>query len=281
MSVNLKAARDFVYTNGVLWERALFAHRFQGADVEPLHRCWRAYKNTDGGWGNALEHDVRCPASHPLALEFLLSVMAQHGVPAGDLFDGTAAWLEAQRQPDGSLRNPPDVLDYPHGPWWDESGGQTHPDSIVGNLERLDLCTDSLRRTTAAWVDQNLTVDKICANDWLFMAYHAYDYFSTSSPLSDHAARRQAAIDKVVRCAEQSGPERYYEIFYFAPTPDSPVAQALPPALLRRMLDHVESAQDADGGWRDEHGLAQWRPYVTIMVLAGLRAHGRDIGHRS
>src|SRR5262245_23142932 len=177
MSVNLKRARDFVYASGTLWERALFATLFQGESVERLHQCWLSYKNPDGGFGHALEHDVRCPDSHPLALEFLLGALTQTGVPVGTLLDGTAAWLERQRQPDGSLKNPAALLDYPHAGWWD-GGGQNMPDSIVGNLTKLGCASDSLRQTTAAWVRDNLTVEKIRANEWLFMAYHAYDYFS-------------------------------------------------------------------------------------------------------
>ena len=51
-----------------------------------------------------------------------------------------------------------------------------------------------------------------------------------------------------------------------------------PPAVLARFLDHLEGRQDEDGGWHDEHALPQWRAYTTIVVLHGLRAHGREIG---
>src|SRR5215813_1859484 len=99
MSVNMKKARDFVYANGMLWERALFATLFQGKSPDHLHQCLLAYKNPDGGFGHALEHDIRCPDSHPAALEFLLLMLSQTGVSVGHLLDGTAAWLERQRQP--------------------------------------------------------------------------------------------------------------------------------------------------------------------------------------
>jgi len=81
---NLCAARDFVYANGVLWERRLFGHLFEGRPVEPVLAAFKAYKNADNGFGNALEHDVRCPDSHPLALEFLLTVLLRAGIEPGD-----------------------------------------------------------------------------------------------------------------------------------------------------------------------------------------------------
>src|SRR3954469_22319867 len=98
MAINLKNARDFVYASGTLWERALFAYLFQGGSLDRLHQCLLNYKNPDGGYGHALEHDFRCPDSHPLALEFLLNVLYQANVPAGSLLEGTTAWLEGQRK---------------------------------------------------------------------------------------------------------------------------------------------------------------------------------------
>ncbi len=277
--IDLRRARDFVYAHGTLWERALFAYLFQDAEVERLYRCLLCYKNPDGGYGHALEHDVRCPDSHPLALEFLLGTLVRLDIPVGSLLDGAAVWVEQARQPDGSLANPPAVLEYPHAPWWD-GGGQSAPDSIVGNLERLGCATAALRQTTAAWAREHLTLETIRATTWLFMAYHAYDYFSSvaASDIPDHEARWQATIATIVACAERAGPKQYFEIFRFAPTPDTPMGRALPDVLRTRYLDYLEASQEDDGGWHDEHGLPQWRAYTTIVVLHGLRNYGRSIG---
>src|SRR5829696_1658490 len=112
--VDFRKARDYVYSNGQLWERVLFAYCFQDSSVEQVHSALRAYRNADGGYGNALEHDMRYPLSHPLALEFLLRVLHDTALPAGDLLDRAAAWVQANQNEDGSLRNPADLLDYPH-----------------------------------------------------------------------------------------------------------------------------------------------------------------------
>jgi hypothetical protein len=277
MTIDLKAARNFVYANGTLWERALFAYLFQGDSLERLHQTLLCYKNPDQGWGHALEHDMRCPKSNPLALEFLLFVLTQLKIPVGNLLDGSVEWLEQQREPDGTLRNPAELLDYPHAPWWD-GGGQTIPDSIVGNLTLLGCATESLQKTTAAWVQANLTPEKIRANEWLFMAYHAYNYFLPIRETPAGKAGWQAAVENVIQCAENAPPEQYGEIFRFAPTADAPIARAMPPKLLTKMLDYVQHGQQSDGSWHDEHGLLQWYPYTTIVALHGLRSHGREIG---
>ena len=51
MAVSFKNARDFVYSNGVMWERALFGYLFQGMPLERVHQCLLCYKNTDGWMG--------------------------------------------------------------------------------------------------------------------------------------------------------------------------------------------------------------------------------------
>jgi hypothetical protein len=277
MAIDLKKARDFVYANGVMWERALFAYLFQGESVDRLHQNLLCYKNPDKGWGHALEHDLRVPQSNPLALEFLLVIIMQMGIPAGKLLDGTVQWLEAQRETDGSLKNPPETLNYPHAPWWND-GGQTIPDSIVGNLTALGCISESLRETTAKWVQHNLTLEKIRANDWLFMAYHAYDYYQPLRETPEGKAGWQSAVENIIACAEKAESEKYNSIFRFVPTADAPVTSALPPKLLTKYLDYLAETQQADGSWHDEHNLPQWYPWTTIAVLNGLRAHGREIG---
>jgi hypothetical protein len=274
VAISLKKARDFVYGNGQLWERALFAYLFQEGPLEHVHRCLLCYRNPDGGYGHAMEHDIRVPYSHPLALEFLLSILRDTGLPAGELVDGAAHWVERNREEDGSLTNPPALLEYPRAPWW-ENGGQTAPDAITGHLARLGKATPDLLESTSRWVQANLTPEKIRANDWLFMAYHGHDYFFNIDDFPDLDAHRQATMENIIACAQNASEKQYYTLFQFATTPDSPVARAMPPQVIERFLDTLYASQRDDGGWDDENGLSQWRPYVTIITLLALRRYER------
>ncbi len=274
MAVDMKKARDFVYSNGILWERALYAYQFEDGSVERLRQCWACYKNPDGGFGHALEHDIRCPDSHPLALEYLLGTIQFHQLPVGNVLDGTPRWVEKQREADGSLKNPPATLDYPHAPWWN-AGGQTLPTSIVGNLTALGLVTATLAESTRKWVQANVTLDSIRATEWLFMTYHAYDYFMKVADFPDVDSYRQATMETILSLAQKAPDDQIYSFFPFAPTPDSPLAKAAPVGLIDRFLDYLLSTQADDGGWRDQHGLPQWRSPVTINNLVTLRRYGR------
>ena len=275
MAVSMRKARDYVFSNGTLWERALYSYLFDDGPLARLHQCLLCYKNPDGGWGHGMEHDVKAPFSHPLALEYLLTVIRDYDLPVGNLLDGTPQWLMNHRAEDGSLCNPAALREYPMAPWMIEMGGQKMPDSIVGNLTRLGLVTPSLAESTRRWVQANLSLERVRDNDWLFMAYHAYDYFMNVRDFPDLEEYQFATVQNIVDCAMHAPEKQYYSLFAFAPTPESPVARALPDGLLDRFLDYLRESQRDDGGWSDEHGLPQWMPIVTIGVLHTLKRYGR------
>jgi len=272
---SLDRGRDYVYSNGTLWERALFGHLFDGRSVDHLYACLLAYKNPDGGYGHGLERDLTCPDSNPLQLEFLLRVLADYGLPPGSLLDGAAAWVEQLREDDGSLRNPSTLFDYPHAPWWKDMGGQRGPASITGNLLRLGRCTPSLAASTEQWVRQNLMPEQILDEQWLFMLYHAYDFY-WHAPESDVVRAGCRAVEQRVNELTTAAPrQQWYSLLTFAPGPGRGLTEHLHPDLLARTLEYLETTQRDDGGWDDQHGLAGWQPYVTTQVLWVLHNHGR------
>ena len=275
MPVDFAKARDFVYRTGTLFERALFAWLFEGGSLERLHQIILCYKNPDRGFGHGLEHDLKAPQSNPLVLEYLLGVMKHTDMPAGSVLDGCAGWVESQMNADGSLRNPPETREYPLEWWWREPGGQTMPDSIVANLMRYDCATPSLVEKTRRWALANHRPESIRANEWLFMAYHAFDFFFAVEDLPGLARLRQATIDNIVACALAAPDNQVDSLFTFAPTPDSLIAQALPAGFIDRCLDLLAAGQQEQGHWRDQHDLPQWFPMTTINVLLALRRYGR------
>jgi hypothetical protein len=291
MPLKFEKARKFVYAHGTLWERVLFGHLFEGASLAHVHQCLTCYKNPDG-WGNGLEFDIKTPESHPLALEFALQIVRVTGIRANSLFHDAPEWLARTQASDGSLTNPSSVLDYPCAPWWVESGGQTSPASIVGNLMRLSIVLGDVADATRQWVMENLTLEKIRNNTSLTMAYQAHDYFLNVDDFPNIGLYRSATLENIITLAEAAEPEQYYQFALYASDPDSPVAQAASPKLKRRIFGTLAKIQQADGAWHDEHGFAEWHPWTTIAVLHALRQHGywqpdefsegfRDGGHAS
>ncbi len=275
MPISVSKARHFVHSQGTLFERALFDYLFDHGSAERLEAIILCYKNPDGGFGHGFEHDVKVPLSNPLALEYLLGVMKYTGIKPGSILVGASDWVESQMDEAGDLRNPPEARAYPMAPWWQEQGGQTMPDAIVGNLAHFGAAKPSLLQKTKRWVMARHTPKSIRANEWLFMAYHAVDFFFSIDDFPDLDKYRRATIDNVIACAERAPENQYDSLFAFAPQPDSTIAKALPAGLLGRYLDVLENAQQDDGHWLDQHELPQWWPMTTINVLLALRRYGR------
>jgi hypothetical protein len=275
--VSIDKARCFVHSKGNLWERALWDLLFSGASVERVHRCLVIYKNDDGGWGHGLEHDIKTPDSNPLMLEFLLSINRDTDLPLDELLEGTPKWVEKAQNEDGSLSNPPSLSDFPRAQWWED--GQTIPDSITGNLIRLGICPKGVRSKTKAWVESNLTLDDIQKNNWLFMAYHPFDYFFNEDDFQDVDKFREATLENIYKTAltheEEGESHKLFPFFQFARGPDSIVTQNAPNGLVDRILDHLEETQREDGGWDDEHNLDYWQPYFSTIILLALQRFGR------
>ena len=71
----LEKGANFIWENARLLERAIFEYRFCGGSGERILEILRTYQNQDGGFGHALEPDLRAPDSQPLFVEFGLRTL--------------------------------------------------------------------------------------------------------------------------------------------------------------------------------------------------------------
>ena len=95
MPIDINAAERFVHADARLLDRHGLAALLHGAPVAPVLDALRAYRNPDGGFGHALEPDVRAPESEPAAVLHALEVLA--GIDALDdpMVTDAAAWIAA------------------------------------------------------------------------------------------------------------------------------------------------------------------------------------------
>ncbi len=91
--VDVGAAERFVLANARLLDRHRLAVVLHGAPVEPVLDSLRAYRNSDGGFGHALEPDIRSPASEPSSTLHALMVLAEIGALDDPMADEAAAWV--------------------------------------------------------------------------------------------------------------------------------------------------------------------------------------------
>jgi hypothetical protein len=290
-----RRASDFLRRRARPLEQALFAHEFEGAPASAVLGALRAFRNADGGFGRALEPDLRMPASSVLATSTALDALRELG--AGDdepLVRDALAWAVARFEPEvpGWRYVPADVDAFPHAPWWSwelhRPGGPW--DHLVNPGARLlsqlshwpRLAPRPLVESLGRAFEKHVTaLTSEVGGDSLHYAVQV-DNERTRAKL------RELAVATVIRdpaawtsyCAKP---------LKLAPLPDSPLAECLASEIARN-FDWEIDQQAADGSWlpnwdwQGHHpgewpaARREWQGEVTLRTLRSLRAYGRIEG---
>jgi hypothetical protein len=294
VTVDLAAASAFMTTHARTLDRRRFAVRFGAGDPEGLLAALEAYRNPDGGYGWALEPDLRSPESQPgpslHAFEVFEEVAPLTSPRAVDLCD----WLATVALADGGLPLGFPVLDRAGcAPWWAD------PDPTVSSLQ-----ITAINAATAARVARHDPV--VAAHPWLTRAtdyclaaidaldpschalVHAYsvqfldavvDVRAEADPLLARLASWIPA-DGSVHVEDGTDDERMRPLD-FAPFPDRPARRGLAAAVVDADLDRLAALQQDDGGWSVEWATfspastLEWRGHLTVRALAILDRNGR------
>ena len=285
-SPDIDRAADFVWLSARLVDRHRFAHLFRGGDADAVHAALRPYRNPDGGFGNALEPDVRAPSSQPGAVAVALRILEEIGRLDGPMASDTLSYLETITGPDGGVPFMlPSGLDYPRAPWW-----QTDDDPPSSLLMTANLVVPLLRADFQhPWIER--------ATGFCWAAIDALDFTSTYSALfavafldqSPDRERAGAELSRIGPRLLESGlvaldPETTGDVHTpldFTPRPDLPSRALWDDEVIERHLDALEDGQQADGGWTFSWEAwapmveAEWRGFVTVESLTTLRDYGR------
>src|SRR5512143_3446799 len=111
-------AEEFIWHNARLLERRLFDFHFRSGSSHAVLSALRAYQNEDGGFGNALEPDIRCPDSQPVPVQHALEVLDTVGLMQGIAQPVCDYLLTITTHEGGVPWLLPTALAYPRAPWW-------------------------------------------------------------------------------------------------------------------------------------------------------------------
>jgi hypothetical protein len=281
----LEHAADFIWRNARLLERALFANQFLGRSADQVRDVVRACRNPDGGFGHALEADIRGPSSQPLHVEVALRALQQAGVRDMELAEGVCGFLAAVAREDGAVPIAlPSMLDYPRAAHWttiDPSDDPLNPTaSLVGLLQWQGVTHPWLERA-AAWCWQRMAAPITEA--------HTLRCALTFLWFAPDRERAEALAPQV---AEQAFSARWFNAepgtgsygltpLQLVPAPDAPGRSVFADALINAHLDDLCARQQEDGGWPIAWGAPgpgaamEWRGMMTLEALTTLRAYGR------
>ena len=134
---SLERAAEFIWRNARLLERAMFAREFLDGSSGAVVNALVAYRNPDGGFGNALEPDVRAPGSMPLHCEQALRVLQEADIRNLQLASGAAEYLSSVAEPSARVEIVSAEFDhYPRASHSSSSFGTDSPNPTAG-LEGL------------------------------------------------------------------------------------------------------------------------------------------------
>ncbi len=298
-SPDLARAADFIWRHARLLDRLRFAHLFLGHDRDAVLAALRAYRNPDGGFGNALEPDLRAPASQPAAVRSALEMLDRIDGFADPMVPKACDYLLTITTPEGGVPFVlPSALAYPRAPWWqttdDPPASITFSAPIAGLLHK--------RRVAHPWLDR--------ATDYCWRQVLAFDVAEPEGPARDverigksyearailafleHVPDRRRAeeafarigrlvLDRKLVALDPDAPGEVHTPLDYAPSPQSLARSLFSDEVIAAHLDALVAAQQADGGWMfrwtewNPAATLEWRGWLTVETLLVLRAYGR------
>jgi hypothetical protein len=283
MPVEIDSAEQFVFANARLLDRHRLAMLLHDAPAAPVLEALRAYRNPDGGFGHALEPDVRSPHSEPTATLAALEVLIEINEPGDPMIADAAAWIGAIADPDGGVPFVmPSAADYPRAPWMVPSdGGSFLTFAIAAALLATGAGEPWLSRASGWCWDQL----ESSSDPHPYLVKFALEFL-------DHVADEQRARDAIERLAPVLADDGTIAVaggieneritpLALSDRPGRRSRALFSDAQIAADLDRLERAQQDDGGWTFDW-LAwspgqslDWRGALTVRALATLRAHGR------
>ncbi|SED86747.1 hypothetical protein SAMN05216532_6034 [Streptomyces sp. 2231.1] len=293
-------AEQFVWLTARVLEQRLFAYHFLHGAPDAVETALDAYRDEDGGYGHALEPDLRGPVSQPLHTAHALRVLDAIGRCAGQRVERVCRYLTSASTPDGALPAVrPGQRGYPTAPFVpvvdDPPSELLATGPVVGLLHRNEVWHAWLFRATDFCWRAVESLEK--SHPYEVEAAVAFLDSAPDRPRAEAAAdrlgrlvreQRLAALDPddlgAYPVAPGYAPGEHHFPHDFAKSPASLARAWFTDGEMARSLDHLAAEQREDGGWPVRW--RQWaaaptleaRPMVTIEALRTLRAYGRFVG---
>lgn len=286
MNNTFESGASFIWQNARLLERSIFEQNFLNASPSRIINILRTYQNDDGGFGHALEPDLRCPESQPLFVEFGLRTLYDCKLRDPGLAAKACEFLSRQADlKEGIPLVFPSSRRYPHAAHMDGPYAE-HPSmerltSLVGLLKYQGINHPWLEQaveTCVAFIEDNNFTD----------AHTVLNAFCLVEALAGERTVEQLfnklSADLLKASFFNLDPHaRTYGLtpLTFAPSPTSFCRRLFTDDQIKAHLDALVAQQDPDGGWPIQWeppagtSRMEWRGYKTVLALTTLRAYGK------
>ena len=287
--LDLDRIHDFIASHARLLDRRRIELAVGAGDADAALAVLAGYRNPDGGFGWALEPDLRAPASQPVAALHAFEVFEEVAPLTSPLAADLLDWLDAIALPEGALPFAlPGGASAGSAPMW--ASADTESPSLHMTAVVLSIAHRVARHDPAVaahpWL-QRATVwarGEIAALDG---PTHAIEFRYVLQLLdaldaSDELDRLGAHLPADGTVAVPGGkPDEAMRPLDFSPEPNRPLRDLLDPETIEADLDRLEAEQHDDGGWDVDWthwspaGGLEWRGWATVRAVRILRANGR------
>lgn len=284
-------ARTFVYCNARLLDRLRFAYFFEGGSKTDVLEALKAYQNEDGGFGHALEPDIRCPQSQPVPTEYALHIMDELEVFDQGILEGIVRYIRSITLPEGGVplafRG---LMAYPHAPWWkteDDTAANINP---TGQIMGFLLKQDAIKGLDQEeWFERNLNYVWRTIGEGEPGGYHDGIQWVTFLENAQRTERSESVRRRLDEWLAKPGviernpdAEGYvHKVLDWIASPRSYASKFVAETELTLHLDAMLAKQREDGGWgisfpaASPLGELEWRGALTVDRLRTLQAFGR------
>ena len=255
------ASRRFLETKARDLEIARFHYSFDGESSESVLIALEKYQNDDGGFGNALEPDLRAKESSALATSIALKILRSAHIPSDKpMVTRVITYLlnTLDKETGGWRIIPPSAEDSPHAPWWNQDGREARFNTFSLNptAEILGYLYDYRERVPDAVIKFILnhvtnylfTLDEIEMHD-LLCCLQLLRTETLPEDVHNQVRRKLTGlIEGAVVCDPLQWAGYCLRPLQVVESPSSPFMVGLEDAIATN-LDYEISSQNEEGSW--------------------------------
>lgn len=284
MPVDRAAAETFIWSTARLVDRHRYAMLFAGGQAQPVVAALLGYQNPDGGFGHALEPDLRSPESQPAATLNALEMLCEAGMLGGEMGDRARAWIASIADEDGGIPFAlPGFEAYPHAPFFSLEPGSFLTFALAAVLHTAGVADDEWLERATDWCWRAIAGAQRPSGYWLEYGLRFLDSVPDEERARAAVRTIAASVNPAALVPDGGSEGEALRALDLSPRPGRPSRELVSEADVEAHLDEVQDDQRADGGWMFDWRAwspaqtSAWRGIVTIRALSWLRDNGRPV----
>ena len=299
---DFRKSQLFLKTKSRHLEQMLFTYHFhheEGSRKDVIKELIK-YQNQDGGFGKALEPDLRMKHSSVVATKFALQILIDIETPVTEkIINDCITYLmnnyDKEKQVWSLVTS--NVMDAPHAPWWDHEGLENEFGGFLANPKAGILrCLLDYKELVPIDLINEVTGSLIVHLNALPVEMSFFDAVSflqlTQSNNLNNKIRKHIlsklsiTAKRIVNTDPKDWKEFSIKPLLLAPAPSAPLAEILEEAV-EKNLDFEIDNQNEDGSWsptwtwgdhyQEDWEIAEneWKGILTLATLRSLRDYNR------